>query len=86
MAEARFVEMPIQNQMLIYTGRSGQPVIDVQSDGETVWLLRRSWLGCSIPVRRISASTLKISLPRENWMPKQLFENSEQLLRMEKHT
>ena len=32
MAEARFVEM------LIYTGRSGQPVIDVQTDGETVWL------------------------------------------------
>ena len=38
MAEASFVEMPIQNQMLIYTGRSGQPVIDVQTDGETVWL------------------------------------------------
>ena len=38
MAEARFVEMPIQNQMPIYTGRSGQPVIDVQTDGETVWL------------------------------------------------
>ena len=32
MAEARFVEM------LIYTGRSGQPVIDAQTDGETVWL------------------------------------------------
>ena len=24
--------------MLIYTGRSGQPVIDLQTDGETVWL------------------------------------------------
>ena len=26
------------NQMLIYTGGNGQPVIDVQTDGETVWL------------------------------------------------
>ena len=32
MAEARFVEM------LIYTSRSGQPIIDVQTDGETMWL------------------------------------------------
>lgn len=38
MAETRFVEMPIQNPMLIHTGRSGQPVIDVQTDSETVWL------------------------------------------------
>ena len=38
MAETRFVEMPIQNPMLIYTGRSGQPVIDMQTDGETVWI------------------------------------------------
>ena len=28
----------LQNRILIYTGRSGQPVIDVQTDGETVWL------------------------------------------------
>lgn len=26
------------NQILIYTGDNGQPVIDVQTDGETVWL------------------------------------------------
>ena len=28
----------LQNQILIYTGRSGQPIIEVQTDGETVWL------------------------------------------------
>lgn len=28
----------LQNQILIYTGRIGQPIIDVQTDGETVWL------------------------------------------------
>ena len=27
-----------QNRMLIYAIRSGQPVIDVQVDGETMWL------------------------------------------------
>ena len=27
-----------KNQILIYTGWSGQPVIKVQTDGETVWL------------------------------------------------
>ena len=27
-----------QNQILIYTGDNGQPVIDVQTDGDTVWL------------------------------------------------
>ena len=26
------------NQILIYTGDNAQPVIDVQTDGETVWL------------------------------------------------
>ena len=30
--------LSLQNRILIYTGRSGQPVIDVQTDGETVWL------------------------------------------------
>ena len=27
-----------KNQILIYTGDSGQPLIKVQTDGETVWL------------------------------------------------
>ena len=27
-----------RNQILIYTGRSGEPVIDMQTEGETVWL------------------------------------------------
>ena len=27
-----------QNQIMIYTGKNGQPVIKVQTDGETVWL------------------------------------------------
>ena len=27
-----------KNQILIYTGVGGQPVIKVQTDGETVWL------------------------------------------------
>ena len=54
MAEARFVEM------LIYTGRSGQPVIDVQTDGETVWLTQTQL------AELFSTSKQKISLHIQN--------------------
>ena len=63
MAEACFVEMPIQNPMLIYTGRSGQPVIDVQTDGETVWLTQAQLVRLFDSSNANISSISKISLP-----------------------
>ena len=68
-------------EILIYQTENGLTDIEVKMQDETVWLTQQQL----VELYQMSANILSIFLKRENLMKKQLFGNSEQLLRMEKN-
>lgn len=71
-------------EILIYQTENGLTDIEVKMQDETVWLTQQQLVELYQSSKSNVSEHIKHILKRENLMKKQLFGNSEQLLRMEK--